>query len=430
VTAVGIASAGPKRKVQIESEPPGATVYLNDVDLGAVCESTPCTIDAPIGSSTIILRLDKYEPEIRELDVPKGKRPLQQRYKLKGAIGMIRVDMPRGATLRINEEDKGKVPTSIEVAASEALHVVVVHNGKSVFDDIVEVATGDEYVVKPKGAADAEEDDTTIVTDDDGEGGGGGGGSGGGEGGSTGITGSTSTERGAYVTAAVAFDFGFRHFTYDQALTNNLREEIEGGQVMAGPAIELWPGRMAGIAPLRGLSLFGRFQFPISGQTVEGGDLMGTVKTKWSSFEASLRQRWVFGSFGVEVGGGFVEDRFTFDVTVRQDLNLMPDTRYQSVRLGGKLVFDAGNLEPYIAAENRLVLSGGAVGERFDEASASGLRGSIGVTLKLGAFSARLAGTLMHYTWQFSYDNMNDVAQAQGATDSIRLISAGLGYSY
>src|SRR5690606_8805900 len=92
IAAMGVADAGPTRKVLVESEPPGATVYLNDVDKGPVCEATPCTINAPIGTSTIILRLDKYEPEISLLEVPKGKRTLQQKYTLKGAVGTIVID--------------------------------------------------------------------------------------------------------------------------------------------------------------------------------------------------------------------------------------------------------------------------------------------------------------------------------------------------
>jgi hypothetical protein len=429
LAAAGDAYAGPTRKVQVESEPPGASVYIDDIDAGAACESTPCEISVPLGSHTLIVRLDKYEPEVVEVDVVKGKRPLQQSIKLKSAIATIKVDSPRGATVRIDDEDKGKAPIEITTSAAEPHHVVVSLSGKSVFDDIVEVATGDIYPVKPKMAS-ASTDDSATVTDDDGEGGGGGGGSGGGTGGSTGITDSTeSGPRSAYVSGGVAFDIGFRHFTYQEAMTNNLREETEGGQVMGGPAVELWPGRMLGVGPLHGMSLFARLQFPISGQTVEGGDLMGTVQTEWSSFEASLRQRWVFGSFGIEASGGYVQDVLTFKTSDSRDLDKMPDANYQSIRLGGKLAYQAGSVEPYLAAENRIVMSGGVVGQRFEQSKCSGLRGSLGLGLAFGAFTARAEGTLMSYSWQFAYEP-GAPAQAKSATDSIRLISMTLAYSY
>ncbi|HEY5945387.1 MAG TPA: PEGA domain-containing protein [Kofleriaceae bacterium] len=437
MAAMGSAHAGPTRKVQIDSEPPGATVYIDDIENGVKCEQTPCTIDVPLGSRLIILRLDRYEAEVAEVDVTRGKRPLQQKFKLKSAIGTIRVDMPKGAAVRVDDEDKGKAPVEVQTAAGEAHHVVVSFNGKPVFDDVVEVATGDEFVVKPKMAAGstavADSDATVTDDDDNSEGGGGGGSSGGGNAGSTKITDNnkeSSTPRSAYLNAAAAFDVGFRHFTYGQAMSNNLREETEGGQVMGGPAIEVWPGRMLGVGPLRGLSLFVRLQFPVAGQSVEGGDLMGTVKTKWSSYEFSLRQRWVFGGFGVEASGGYVQDTMTFAATVVGDLDKMPDANYQSVRLGGKLAYMTEQVEPYVSAENRIVLSGGPLGDRFDTAKASGLRGSVGLAMKFGAVAANVAGTLMNYSWQFTYDGQNDVAQAKSATDAVKLISLQLGYSY
>jgi hypothetical protein len=427
VSVVGIAHAAPKRKVQVETDPPGATVYLNDVDSGPVCEQTPCTIEAPIGTSTIIIRLDKYEPEIRELEVPKGKRPLQQKYKLKGAIGTIVVTSPKGAIVRIDEEDQGRAPVRIDVSSADAHHVSVVHRGKTVFDDVVEVATGDEYHVEPK-LASADVPDTASS---DGEAGGGGGGGGGGSasGGGEITGGADARPRGTFITAAAAFDVGFRQFSYKMPLTGNLRRETEGGQVMGGPTIELWPGRLFGVGALRGLSLFARLQFPIAGQTVTGGDVMGTVKTKWSSYEVSLRQRWTFGGFGVEVSGGFVQDGFQFVAERTDDFDKMPDSTYQSVRLGGKLAYASGSVEPYISAENRIVLSGGTVGERFADAAASGVRGSAGMALALGAITARAEGTLMRYSWRFAYDSA-DTSKAEGATDTIELISLVLGYSY
>lgn len=425
IAAMGVADAGPTRKVLVESEPPGATVYLNDVDKGPVCEATPCTINAPIGTSTIILRLDKYEPEISLLEVPKGKRTLQQKYTLKGAVGTIVIDGPKGAIIRIDEVDRGRAPARVDVSA-EAHHVVIVMNRRSLYDDYVEVGTGEELVIEPKTVAEVD-DDPKIIDDDDGEGGGGGGGGGGG---SSEITGSSGTStRSAYIHAAAAFDVGFRHFTYDQAQTPNLREESEGGQVIGGPAIELWPGRMMGVDFLSGLSLFARVQLPVAGQTVVGGDLMGTVRALWRSYEASLRQRWIFGDVGVEVSGGYVQDQFTFDATVGIDVDLMPDTRYQSVRLGGKVSYAADHVEPYLTAENRLVISGGPVGERFADASVSGLRGSAGLLFNIGGITARVEGTLMSYTWTFTYDP-TDMSKAAGATDSIKLISMALGYAY
>lgn len=422
----GSASAGSTRKVHIETDPPGATVYLNDVADGPVCEQTPCDITAPVGSTTIIIRLDKFEALIEQLDVPKGRSKLSSRWKLRGALATIVVDEPKGATIFVDDEEQGQVPTKVEVSA-EAHHVVVKAGNKTAFDDVIEVATGDEYKVIPQ---------TIAFRDTDaGEGdGGGGGGGGGGESGNTdtGIGASTTpTTRGNYVTAGVAFDVGFRHFTYDNAITPNLREESEGGQVIAGPAIEIFPMRILGTSRLRGLSLFARAQFNVHGQQLEAMSLMGTVTTYWGSIEMSLRHRWSIGSaFAVEASGGYVRDQMQFNATDGDDIEVVPDALYQSLRIGGRgfLVFPKADV--YLAVENRIVLSGGAIATRFDQASATGLRGALGVLFKLGAIQARVEGSVLHYSWTFGYDGNNDVAQADGATDSVKLLSFLLGYSY
>src|SRR6478735_3988138 len=106
VAAVGgTAAAESTRKVQIDTEPPNATVYIGDEDNGPKCLKTPCQIDAPIGKPVIIIRLDKYDPIVEALDVPKGKRPLSAHYKLRSAMGTIVVKQPKGASVEIDGED-------------------------------------------------------------------------------------------------------------------------------------------------------------------------------------------------------------------------------------------------------------------------------------------------------------------------------------
>lgn len=433
LTALGTAQAGPTRRVLVESEPPGASVYLEDVDRGVACEPTPCEVNAPIGVVMVIVRLDKYEPEVREVEVPKGKRPLQQKYKLRSAIATIKVDIPKGAAVRVDEEDKGKAPVEIQVSAGDPHHIVVVASGKTVFDDIRELSTGEEYVVKPKlaSASAVEDDDATVIDDDeDGEGGGGGGGAGGGSGGGD-VTGqSDDRPRSAYVNAGVAFDVGFRRVTYTNSMTDNERELSGGSQAIAGPVIELWPGRMVGVRPLRGLSLFVRAQFSIVPQAVRGNDLMDAVTSKWSSFEGSIRQRWQFGSFAIEASGGYVQDNFAFTAVDSRDLDKMPITSYQSLRIGGRLAYVGEVVEPYLSAENRYVMAGGELANRFDSPTAYGLRGSAGLATRLGPLAARVEGTLMTYKWTFAPDGVNDTWSATAASDTIALISAIVGYSY
>jgi hypothetical protein len=442
--SVGVAAAGPTRKVQVETEPPGATVYINDTADGPACDATPCTINAPLGTPTIIIRLDKYEPVVEPLDVTRGKKALVAKWKLRSALGTFTFDAPKGASVLVDDEDKGKIPVEVEVSA-EPHRVVVKQGGKTLYDEIVEVAVGDEVPIKVKGAAttvaagddgdtgDGEGDgDGSGADDGDGKGGGGGGGeSGGGE---TGITGSTVAEpRAQFLTAALAFDVGFRRVTYDNAMTANLRTESEDGQVMAGPAVELFPMRLLGTSRFRGLSLFVRAEFGLHPQqlTYKMMPLYGTVTTFWASYEASARYRWMIGTgFAVEASGGYARDQMQFNATDARDVDSLPDAIYQSLRLGGKASLLTGKTELYLTAENRIVFSGGALESRFDTAKASGLRAGLGAITKFGPILVRVEAALMHYSWTFTYDGANDTAQASGATDSVRLISMLAGYVY
>lgn len=425
IATLGTAYAGPTRKVLVDSEPPGASVYVDTVDKGVACEPTPCEIKAPIGVITLIVRLDKYEPEVTEVDVPKGKRTLQQKVRLKSAIGTIKVDLPKGAFVTIDDEDMGKVPVEISVAAGDPHHIVVVANGKTVLDDVVEVQTGEEYVAKPKGASVPPPTDTAVIIDDDDDGGGGGSGD---DGSTKIIDKGEAGPRKAYINVGLAFDLGARHVTYTNGTGDYVRELKPAAQALAGPAIELWPGRMAGVKLLRGLSLFGRAQFSFIPQTINGNGLAGSVTSSWTSFEGSLRQRWQFSSVLIEASAGYVQDGYAFTAML-DDLNKMPITTYQSLRIGGRLGYVGSTWEPYVAAENRYVFAGGELAQRFDRSSAYGLRAAAGFGLKLGSIAARAEVALLNYTWSFE-PSSGAMWQATGASDTLFSGSAVLGYSY
>jgi hypothetical protein len=159
--------------------------------------------------------------------------------------------------------------------------------------------------------------------------------------------------------------------------------------------------------------------------------IMGSVTTFWASYEGSLRYRRVFGgSFGLEGGLGYVRDQMQFNVSEGQDLALVPDAIYSSFKISAKALYISGPLEAYLAGENRIVSGGGAITTRFDTAKASGFRLALGATYNMGKLFARVEGALMHYAWTFSYDGVNDVEQADGATDSVRFISLHAGYRY
>jgi hypothetical protein len=234
---------------------------------------------------------------------------------------------------------------------------------------------------------------------------------------------------------AGAFDFGARQFTY----TNNRspdtqRDNKESGQLLAGPIVELWPTTLLGLGVLPGLALFGRFEFGLNSQPVVIVDSTGTrtptmLSTVWQSLEVSLQHRWTIADTGtIEVGSGYVQDRYQFR---GEDPNLenVPDASYNAIRIGGRASLLLGLVEPYLAIENRLVLSGGAMDGRYLAASASGEHVALGAVVRLGHIEARLEGGFTRYDWTFKLD-ANARAKADGGTDSIENVTLSIGYAY
>jgi hypothetical protein len=208
-----------------------------------------------------------------------------------------------------------------------------------------------------------------------------------------------------------------------------LRTEKEGGQVLAGPLIELWPGELAGIDPLRGLSLLTRLQFGVNSQDVTGNGIMNPTNTFWQSMEFSLRyRRTIAKMFTAEGGIGYVRDQFQFE-GMSNDVALLPDVDYKSVRLGLRASVLLDVVEPYLAIENRVVTDGGKLAARFPKADVSGFRFTAGVNARRGALLARLEASLTSYSWDITPEITGDM-RATGASDSIQQIQLAVGYQY
>lgn len=416
---IGSADAGSGRKIAVESDPAGASVYVNEKEAGPACASTPCTIEAPAGEVTIIIELKDHASSFQELLIPKRGRVPKVTVKLLPAVGTIVVDGPPGASIQVDEENKGTAPLHIDVN-EDAHHVVVTQGGKTLYDAFVEVTTGGETLVTPKQVASsggAEED-----------------GAGSGEGAGSGDIVKSATPKRArdrFISVSAALDIGFRTFTYQNVETpQKLRDEKEGGQVLAGPLIEFWPGELIGVDPLRGLSLLARLQFGVNSQAVTGNGIMDKTNTFWQSMEFSLRYRKRFASiFTAEAGIGYVRDQYQFEGNT-VDLMLVPDVDYQSVRLGLRGSVILGNLEPYVVIENRVVTDGGQLANRFAAGTeASGYRGAVGVNARLGNFLGRFEASALQYNWDIKFDPSSEY-RATGASDSIRQLQFAVGYQY
>ncbi|MDQ3366349.1 MAG: PEGA domain-containing protein, partial [Myxococcota bacterium] len=146
VTALtGVAVAAPKRKVKIESEPAGATIYLNAKEDGPVC-TTPCSFDAPVGDTPLIIELEDHKQLFENLSVPAKKAIATLKFKLEPALGTINVTGPAGARITVDDEDKGKAPARIEVGAGSH-NVKLTLNGKQLASEFIDVPVNGEVDV-------------------------------------------------------------------------------------------------------------------------------------------------------------------------------------------------------------------------------------------------------------------------------------------
>lgn len=99
-----IARVSPRVSVlEIESTPPGATVFLNRRDLGSV-GTTPARLGLPTGRYSVIVELKGYHPiELGPFDVKVGsKTPVVADLRL--IVGALRVEGPDGTEVRVDDE--------------------------------------------------------------------------------------------------------------------------------------------------------------------------------------------------------------------------------------------------------------------------------------------------------------------------------------
>lgn len=429
LSVTGSAVAGPggqsndkTSKVTIETDPPGAKVYFNVKEDGEVC-TTPCTVDAPIGETPIIVEAENRRAIIENLVVPKkSARPLRVSYKLKLAYGSIVIE-GEGATIKIDEHARGAAPQRLDEILAGAHHVVLERDGKKIYDEFVEVDVDtDTNVPVPPGAAppppppSAPAVVTTREPDD-------------------------GARRLPTVAVASATDVGFRQFTYSHNRSlDQQHDENERGQVLTGATVELWPTTLLHLGVLPGLALYGRFQIGVNPQRITqknamtGATTPTPLSTSWRSLEISARQRWTIAStWTLEVGAGYTDDRYQFSsdrpVLGEAPAPIVPDAAYKAVRIGGRVSLLLGWFEPYLAAENRLVLSGGALEQRYTlGTSVNGVLAALGAVAHLAHFEIRGEASLAHYGWTFRPD-MGD-PQADGASDLIERLQFSVGYVY
>ncbi len=409
---------GPKFRVTINSEPPGATIYLDGREFGEVGQ-TPHDMRLPAGEYLLELELDGYET-LETTIVVARKRRKRQRFTeelVEKMLGMITVEAPAGladsdqAEVIIDGETVGTAPIDFEVELGP--HQVEVRLGDdSAFEEWVDVTIDEPVVVTPAFDIDSEPEPESEPPASD----------------------PPAVERianrvgSALLIADVGVEFGGRYFRYGGEQTDNLRPYDAFGIPMLRVGAELYP--MAGSTGewLRKLGLAGRFVVaPALESSIDGG--MEVLDTSWLRFSAGARLRHESGAVLYGAGIGYSVESFDFEEGSSIESEV-PDVSYRAVYLDGDIRYSGGAFAVLAGLRVLPVLSAGDTADRFRDSSVLGIGGRLGAAYNVyGGVEVR--GELSYRGFFYSLEaNEGDAFIADSAVDNFLGFTVNATYAY
>ena len=413
VAAAAAPAAAQTRAVKVTSTPSGAMVYLGDKEQGPV-GVTPIMLKLKPGEQGLIIELDGYQPVVQTVKVPKGKGPaLEVAVALLPAVGVLLItgDDAFGATVRVDDAERGKVPLRLELEAG-AHHVQVATDPP--YEEFVEIKAGDERLLAVEVVPPPPPPPPVV-------------------------------ERGPargkpLIIARVGTELGWRRFSYEGA---------------ASPTTQTYTGKMLALiridlelAPWR-LSRAARRIWPLA--LVIGGGIapVGTARVPdddqladayWRTMDIGLRYplRLLAGQLVIGFEAGWTRNLYQFrgqtDVAIEEKL---PDVDYNMVRFGARIEGHRGPLTGWFGLDNRIILGEGVVADRYQTAEVSGYSVRLGAMARLAQerFRVGVEYGRQRYGWElepFPPPNMNVPSRhpATAATDSFHGLQIWLGGQY
>lgn len=138
--------------LDVETSPPGATVYLERRDLGSVA-TAPRTLAVEPGEHRVIAAMDGYEPDEVEVEATLGQTTTV-RLSLVRIVGRVRVEADAGTIVRVDDERASPAcdaPCTLELPPG--VHVLhFAREGFRVSPRTVTVRAGDEVEVSATSA--------------------------------------------------------------------------------------------------------------------------------------------------------------------------------------------------------------------------------------------------------------------------------------
>lgn len=427
--------------VRIESQPSGATVYLDSKE-GDPLGQTPFTGKVPSGSHTLIVELDGYVSQVQDITIRKHRRPQRIAVKLSkidlAAIEVVSGKGPdgspveaRNARILVDGRDVGTLPDTIKVPAGPH-QVQVIKEGFEIFETWVETTEGEEIRVSadlvPRGGAGrpklnrararrpardapriASEAEDPLAAEparaerDAPEG---------------------SIDRGAaraaprravpFFSGGAGVEMGGRRFRPSQADNSDLRTYNAGAVFLLRLAAEVNPLAFSPSKFASGWGVFGSYARakPLD-SNARIGEMEFGVPTVWSELDLGARYRYRPdpGTFvGVEAAYGTHTFRFDLDAETEALAGNVPDVQYKFFRFGLEGRYGFGRVALLASGGTRLVNSIGNLGEQFAKTDILALYAGGGLAATLtDSFEARLVGHYDRYA--------HDYTAAEGASN-------------
>jgi hypothetical protein len=427
--------------VRIESQPSGATVYLDSKE-GDPLGQTPFNGRLAAGSHTLIVELDGYVSQVQDINV-RRKHRLQRIAVRLSRIELATIEIApdkaatdlRGARVKIDGKEVGSLPDAIQVPAGPH-QLEVVKDGYKTFETWVEAAEGEKLKVTAemiptgggKGAAAAstgaddsgddppEAEGTEVASTD----------KPGGEPEET-VDQNSEAKPGErevpFFVIGAGFELGGRRYRADENSTQSLREYDAGAVPIVRLAGELNPLAFSSSKWISGWGFYGAYAraTPLdssarlqSGQEVE-------VPTTWTELDLGLRFRYRFEPgthMGLEVGYG--QHAFGFDFSDETDelAVQVPDVDYEFWRFGAEGRYGFGMLAVLGSGGTRMVSSIGALGDRFAKTDVVALNGSIGMAATLTrSIEVQLVGRYDRYSHEYTAMTQGELAATSSGLD-------------
>ncbi|MEZ4399346.1 MAG: PEGA domain-containing protein [Kofleriaceae bacterium] len=402
------AAAEPERSVKVESTPAGAEIYLGDTD-GEPLGVTPATIKLPPGEYVLILTHEGYLDAPLPASVPAARGRAAKRVVeldpvlMEAAETSLVIEGDPGVTgeVLIDGKSRGPLPARVQIAPGPH-QVQLLVDGAMAWDRWIEVGTGAEQIQTISAAALAP---PTVEQ-----------------------PAPPRPPRPPVAIVRVGLDVGWRQVRYDQPGDPAFTPAFSSrGLTAIRFEAEVAPWRLAAAArPLWPLVLVVGSGFAPADTVVAG-----TQETDqfWRTTEVGLRYRLGLGRHAV-VGADAGWSRLLWAFRGDQEL-VLPDVDYQTVRLGLRGEGMVGPLTAWLAIENRVVASGGALPERFQDASADGFGLRLGGLARLWRQRLEVGGEyqLARMSWSFTPAQAGDY-QAAGATDRVDSFRLWVGGAY